>query len=88
LFDVAPSLIRHWEKHFSQLHTKRTRKGNRQFTTNDIRNIEKIYTLVKERGFTLEGAKQELNKATSPNQAIISRLQDIQHGLLTIKHKL
>lgn len=59
-FQVNASLIRFWEKEFQVISPKKNRKGNRLFSPKDIENIEKIYQLVKVRGFTLEGAKNAL----------------------------
>lgn len=62
MFDVAPSLIRFWEGEFDIISPKKNRKGNRQFTKQDIENVRLIYHLVKEKGFTLQGAKDMLKK--------------------------
>ena len=59
-FNVNTSLIRFWEKEFDVIQPKKNAKGNRKFTPQDIKNLEFIYHLVKERGFTLEGAKTHL----------------------------
>ena len=61
-FDVNTSLIRFWEKEFTVLKPKKNAKGNRLFTPEDIKYLELIYYLVKERGFTLEGAKTHLKE--------------------------
>jgi len=58
IFNVAPSLIRFWETEFEIIQPKKNRKGNRQFTKEDIENVRLIYHLVKEKGFTLQGAKE------------------------------
>ena len=64
MFNVNASLIRFWEKEFTIIQPKKNKKGNRLFTPKDILNFNKIYNLVKEQGFTLEGAKNALkNKA-------------------------
>lgn len=60
MFSVATSLIRFWETEFDIIKPKKNRKGNRQFTKEDIENVKLIYHLVKERGFTLQGAKEML----------------------------
>ena len=60
MFNVNTSLIRFWEKEFSIIQPKKNKKGNRLFTPKDIINFNKIYNLVKEQGFTLEGAKNAL----------------------------
>jgi len=58
-FDVNPSLIRFWEKEFEEIQPKKNAKGNRKFSQEDLKTIDLIYHLVKERGFTLEGAKTQ-----------------------------
>src|SRR6187549_2515938 len=60
MFNVAPSLIRFWESEFELIQPKKNRKGNRQFTKEDIDSVRTIYHLVKEKGFTLQGAKEML----------------------------
>ena len=60
MFDVSTSLIRYWEGEFPSLRPSKNSKGERRFTPDNIRLIERIFHLVKERGFTLEGARQEL----------------------------
>ena len=60
MFNVATSLIRFWEGEFDLIKPKKNRKGNRQFTKEDIENVKIIFHLVKERGFTLQGAKDML----------------------------
>ena len=59
MFDVNKSLIRFWEKEFSIIKPKKNRKGNRFFTEKDIENFKIIFHLVKERGYTLQGAKKK-----------------------------
>ena len=61
-FEVNTSLIRFWEKEFDVLKPKKNAKGNRKFTPEDIKNLQLIFHLVKERGFTLEGAKIHLKE--------------------------
>lgn len=90
-FDVNTSLIRFWEKEFDILKPKKNAKGNRKFTPEDIKNLKFIYHLVKERGFTLEGAKIHLkeNKKQSLNTYdIISKLEGVKAELLKIKSNL
>ncbi len=60
MFNVNTSLIRFWEKEFTIIQPKKNKKGNRLFTPKDILNFNKIYHLVKEQGFTLDGAKNAL----------------------------
>lgn len=90
-FGVNTSLIRFWEKEFDVIKPKKNAKGNRKFTPEDIKNLQFIYHLVKERGFTLEGAKTHLKeekKQTLNNFEIISKLEDIKTQLIKIKSEL
>jgi len=91
MFDVAPSLIRFWEKEFDIIQPKKNKKGNRLFTQDDVDNFYIIYHLVKERGFTLEGAKKKLkeNKSgTVNNIEIIKSLNKVRDFLVEIKKEL
>ena len=88
ILDVNVSLIRFWEKEFSILKPKKNKKGNRLFTNKDLENIKIIYHLVKERGFTLNGAKKKLreNKSDSiDNIAIVNHLKDIRKFLVELR---
>ena len=90
-FDVNTSLIRFWEKEFDVLKPKKNAKGNRKFTPDDIKNLELIFYLVKERCFTLEGAKvhlKENKKKTLDNFEIIRKLENVKAELLKIKDGL
>ena len=90
-FGVNTSLIRFWEKEFDALKPKKNAKGNRKFTPQDIKNLELIYHLVKERGFTLEGAKIHLkeNKQKTLDQfEIIRKLETVKAELIKIKEQL
>ena len=90
-FGVNTSLIRFWEKEFDVLKPKKNAKGDRKFTSEDVKNLELIYYLVKERGFTLEGAKTHLKEEkqkTLNNFEIISKLEDVKAQLIKIKEQL
>jgi DNA-binding transcriptional MerR regulator len=90
-FNVNASLVRFWEKEFAIIKPKKNAKGNRLFTPEDITNLKLIYNLVKERGFTLEGAKQKLKKnpeAIYNTHEIISRLEAVKAELQNIKNQL
>ena len=90
-FSVNTSLIRFWEKEFDVLKPKKNAKGNRKFTPEDIKNLQFIYHLVKERGFTLESAKTHLKeekKETLSNFEIIRKLEGVKTQLTKIKDQL
>ena len=91
MFDVSRSLLRYLENEFSFLTPRKNRKGDRLFTKENIQQIQIIYNLVKERGFTLEGAKQELRKEKNTLgeqfdlvdrlKVILSKLKDLDNKL-------
>ena len=90
-FQVNTSLIRFWEKEFDIIKPKKNTKGNRLFTQEDIKNFKLIFNLVKERGFTLDGAKQKLKKnpdSLFDTQEIITRLESVKAELIKIKNQL
>lgn len=61
MFDVNTSHIRFWSKQFDVIKPATNKKGNRMYTMVDIENFKVIYHLVKEKGFTLKGAKVEMH---------------------------
>ena len=90
-FNVAPSLIRFWESEFDLIRPKKYRKGNRQFTKEDIDSVRTIYHLVKEKGFTLQGAKEMLrNDDSSVKDKIdlIDSLKSVRKFLVELREKL
>lgn len=90
-FNVNTSLIRFWENEFVVLKPKKNKKGNRLFTPEDLKNLQLIYFLVKEKGFTLEGAKNKLKEGSvkiASNHKIILRLEEIKNELTQIKNQL
>ncbi|TRO64190.1 MerR family transcriptional regulator [Christiangramia sabulilitoris] len=90
-FKVNTSLIRFWEKEFDAIKPKKNAKGNRKFTPEDIKNLSLIYHLVKERGFTLEGAKTHLKEEkhkTLSNFEIIRKLESVKSELINLKNQL
>lgn len=88
---VATSLIRFWEGEFDIIKPKKNRKGNRQFTKEDIRNVQLIYHLVKEKGYTLQGARDFIRN--DANQAadrleLIESLRKVRIFLENLKSEL
>ena len=92
LFDINASTIRFYEKEFNLKPTK-NKKGNRLFTRKDIESLYKIVDLVKSKGYTLSGAKEQLKKFDKSTQEevkqqVIERLLNIKAQLLKIKDQL
>lgn len=91
MFSVAPSLIRFWESEFEVLRPKKGKTGNRLFTPKDIENLRTVYHLVKERGYTIQGARELLkNKGTQTKEKveILQSLEKIRAFLVEIKKQL
>ena len=91
MFNVATSLIRFWESEFDLIKPKKNRKGNRQFTKDDIENVKIIYHLVKERGFTLQGAKEMLKNNDDEVKSkieMIDSLTKVRSFLVDLKKNL
>ncbi len=93
MFGVNTSLIRFWDKEFDIITPKKNKKGNRLFTPKDIKNFNKIYDLVKNQGFTLEGARKALKRRTSAQKEIETTEEnttskDVIEKLETIKSRL
>lgn len=90
-FSLNTSHIRFWENEFDILKPKKNKKGNRLFTQEDIKNLKLIYHLVKEKGYTLEGAKSRMKNNSEElhsKQELISKLENIKAALKKIKNEL
>ena len=91
MFDVNESLLRFWEKEFPQISPKKGSRGVRQYRKEDVETIRLIYHLVKEKGLTLQGAKQKLkvSKDTSIRTTeIIDRLLLVREELASMRKEL
>lgn len=90
-FGLNTSHIRFWENEFDVLKPKKNNKGNRLFTQEDLKNLKLIYHLVKEKGFTLEGARSKMKenpKEIKSNHDIITKLEGIKAALIKIKDQI
>ncbi len=91
MFDVSKSLIRFWESEFDILKPHKNSKGDRRFTQKNLDQFKIIYHLVKERGFTLEGAKKEIknNKdSLVKKNEMLKSLKNIKGFLEKFKEEL
>jgi DNA-binding transcriptional MerR regulator len=91
LFGVNASQVRFYEKEFEILQPKKNKKGNRLFTAEDVENLKIIFHLVKEKGFTLQGAKEHLKgnkEVVKENQRVIDSLESLKQFLLEVKEQL
>lgn len=91
MFQVNASLIRFWEKEFQIISPRKNKKGNRIFTKKDIDNFRLIYNLVKEKGYTIQGARDHLSRnkgEAEKNMEVVQSLREIRGFLLEIEKEL
>ncbi len=90
-FNVNTSLIRYWEKEFKQLQPRKTRKGDRLFRAQDIEFLKQIYYLLREKKYSIDGAKTYLqnNKEKAEKDiALLNSLKNIKSFLVSLKSSL
>jgi DNA-binding transcriptional MerR regulator len=88
MFDVAPSLVRYWHSEFPEIRPLKNKKGNRLFRPQDVETIKLIYHLLKERGFTIQGAKDYLKdqkKISKSDFELIESLKKLRSQLVALK---
>jgi DNA-binding transcriptional MerR regulator len=91
MFDVNASMIRFYENEFDVLQPKKNRKGNRLFTPEDIENLKIIFHLIRDKGYTLTGAKEHLKgnfTDSKDNQRVIDSLENLKKFLLEVRDQL
>ena len=91
MFKVNTSLIRYWENEFDILQPKKNRKGDRLFRQEDIHHLKLIYHLLRERKYTIEGAKQKLKedrKLAARNFEMVQALLKVKGFLTELKEQL
>ncbi len=91
MFKVNASLVRYWENEFDILQPKKNRKGDRLFRQEDIHHLKLIYHLLRERKYTIEGAKQKLKedkKLAARNFEMVQALLKVRGFLTELKDQL
>lgn len=93
LLNIESSTLRFWQKEFPTLiKPHRNAKGNRLFTKEDIKKLRMLYHLIKEKGMTLEGAKNHLKAPATggidERAAVIDRLKRVKNMLREIRDNL
>jgi DNA-binding transcriptional MerR regulator len=90
-FNVNTSLIRYWEKEFKQLQPRKTRKGDRLFRAQDVEFLKQIYYLLREKKYSIDGAKTYLKnnkKKAEKDLALLNSLKNIKGFLVSLKSSL
>jgi DNA-binding transcriptional MerR regulator len=91
MFDVNSSLIRFWEKEFEVLAPQKNTRGKRLYTVKDIENLKLVYHLVKEKGYTLQGAKEFIKNKKEDVETdleLLTTLKEVRSFLLKLKEEL
>ncbi|OEK04844.1 MerR family transcriptional regulator [Roseivirga misakiensis] len=91
LLGVATSLIRFWETQFDFIRPKKNAKGNRKFTQDDLKKLKLVYHLVKEKGYTLQGAQEHIKNSkdsVDDKAEIIESLRNVRSFLEEMKKNL
>jgi DNA-binding transcriptional MerR regulator len=91
MFDVNSSLIRFWEKEFEVLAPQKNTRGKRLYTVKDIENLKLVYHLVKEKGYTLQGAKEFIKNKKEDVESdleLLTTLKEVRSFLLKLKEEL
>lgn len=91
LFRVSTSLLRYWEKAFTALHPQKDAQGIRKYTRQDVLQLQTIYQLVKEQGYTLRGAKEVLASETKRHKKrkeVITLLKKVRGLLVMLQERL
>jgi len=91
MLSVTASLIRYYEKEFDILDPKKNKKGNRYFTKEDIDNLKVILHLIRDKGYTIQGAKDHLKNnsgSTKDQQSVLNSLENLKKFLLEVRDQL
>ncbi|MFD2742632.1 MULTISPECIES: MerR family transcriptional regulator [Sphingobacterium] len=91
MFEVNASQIRFYEREFDIIQPKKNKKGNRLFTQEDIANLKIIFNLVKDKGYTLQGAREFLRQnknEAQENQRVVESLQKLKNFLIEVRDSL
>ena len=89
-FAVNVSLLRFWEKEFENINPRKTAGGTRQYTREDVQQLQIVYHLVKEKGMTLDGARQTLKtKKDDETRRVeaVSKLTEIKKELQLLEEE-
>jgi DNA-binding transcriptional MerR regulator len=92
MFKENQSTLRFWEKEFEFLKPRTNKKGTRFYSNENIEDLRTIYHLLREKGLTINGAKEQLKSSKKDdlkrNSEIVDRLKKIKQELLDIKKEL
>jgi DNA-binding transcriptional MerR regulator len=96
LCQVKPHVLRYWEQEFSQLNPVKRRGNRRYYQRHEVQLVRQIRTLLYAEGFTISGAKLQLEtdangeKSSDSNVAVNKNMigtliQDINEVVAILK---
>ncbi len=91
MLDIPASTVRFWESNTKVLSPRKNKKGNRQFTADDVSTLKMLHNLTKERGMTIAGAEQKIlseRMSLKKNVSTIELLQQVRASLVTIRDEI
>ena len=91
IIGISSSTLKSWEKNFEEVKPKKNKAGKNVYTEDTIKKLKMIYYLIKERGFTIKGAQQELERKGSEavNKAkLIGKLSELREFLVDVREQL
>ena len=74
---VKPHVLRYWEQEFPQLSPVKRRGNRRYYQREDIELIRRIRTLLYDQGFTISGARQQLEGTDGDGGAAPGSIHDM-----------
>ena len=91
ILNVNITVIRYWEKEFDIIKPRKNNKGNRLFSKKDLENLKMIHHLLKNKGFTIKGAKKTLQSKKNDLQKNVflkEKLLELKKFLISIRDSL
>jgi len=88
---MKPSLLRFWENEFDILKPRKNKKGDRLFRPEDVKNLRIIYHLLRQKKYSIEGARQFLKdnqKKAELQMQLLETLTKFRSFLLELKANL
>ena len=74
-------VLRYWEEEFDVLNPRKNRAGRRVYTQGDIETVERIRRLLKDEKYTIEGARQAIERGETRAQV----QEEIEDDLKTLR---
>lgn len=88
---VSAATLKSWEKNFDHIKSKKNEDGKLYYTDDTVKNLKTLFYLIKERGFTIKGAKKELTRKGSEavNKAkLMTKLTELKDFLVDVREQL